>query len=392
MIRLMRKLAYLIFVLAAIFYGSLYWSFSPNSTQWQELAVSTTARFEGPGVQVGDRLYLFFGYDDYLEDEHTLVATNDVSSYDPKTDEWTRHAPGPFTGTHVIGAYDGTHVWFAGGFSGNHPGTTVATVWKYDPASDQWEAGPPLPAPVGGGSFVSIQNELHYISGYFAAEEEPATDYHWVLDVDSPENGWRSEPPLPLLRGHAGTVAIGDYIYIIGGSLTHHPTWIDSSKVHRYDVRDDTWTELADMPYPTSHFEPGTMVRNGDIYIAGGRNGASRKLSELEVQDILVYRTGTNQWQLAGSLPQPLRAPVAHFLDGRLIVTTGSTYYANQAIDTTYGIVCDTGKSLLCDPNVEVSSLDQLKLATKSFHKRLAARLPWRVQSVLGLKYFGDPD
>ncbi len=392
MLGFIKKLAYLILVVAAIFYASLYWAFTPQSTEWERLADSTTPRFEGPGARVGDKLYLFFGYVGYREEDHLLIVSNDVSSYDLETDTWQRHAPGPFAGTHVVGAYDGEHVWFAGGFAGNHPGKTVAEVWRYTPADDSWIAGPPLPEPVGGGSLVVAGDELHHIGGYYAAEEEPAVPYHWKLDLSDVDAGWQSEPTLPSTRGHSGVAAIGDEIYIIGGSLTHHPTWIDTALVHRYDTKTDSWTELAPLPYPASHFEPGTIVKDGDIYIVGGRAGNSRKLSDLEMQDILVYRVQTNTWELAGSLPIPIRAPVATFLNDRLVVTTGSTHFAQSAVDTTYGIVCADSSTVLCGSSEGAGGLAGLKLATKSFYKSLATKLPWRVQKWLGLKYFANSE
>ena len=90
----------------------------------------------------------------------------------------------PVAITHLNPAVDGTAIWFAGGFLGNHPGPTSNAVWRYDTVTDQWSAGPPLPAARGGGGLVRVGRRLHYIGGYFAALEEPSSPDHWALALD----------------------------------------------------------------------------------------------------------------------------------------------------------------------------------------------------------------
>lgn len=372
--RLLMKLLFALFLLVLVYYGSLFWSFSTDVSGWQVEESSPIPRFEGPGALVNDRLYTFFGYKEYLADSHTLVATNNVSSLDLKTMKWSTHAPSPFIGTHLNAAVDRGLVYFVGGFEGNHPGPAVDYFSIYDSETDTWTEGPALPEKRGGGALVKSGRYLHYIGGYFAAMEEPSSEDHWAINLDNLNEGWKKRAPLPVSRGHAGTVSLNGVIYIIGGSFTHHPSWIDTTLVHRYNPHENSWDEAAALPYPLSHIEPGTFVHNDLIYVAGGRNGDSGCLSEHEVDDILAYDAGINKWSLVEKLPVPLRAPVFLIHNKRAIVTTGSTHWAQNPIATTWSKEC-------CD-----SSRMNLKLITKILHKEIALKLPFRLQKWLGLK------
>ena len=88
---MLKKISYLLIPVIALFYLGLYWSFQPVASNWQARLDSPIKRFEGPGVMIGDRLYLFFGYREYRKKDHLLVATNDVSSYNAKTNQWPIH-------------------------------------------------------------------------------------------------------------------------------------------------------------------------------------------------------------------------------------------------------------------------------------------------------------
>ena len=108
---------------------------------WKKAAPSPFARVESPTVVVGDKLFLFGGFDDQLG------ASNELDVYDPANDIWTRRKDMPTRVTHLNPAIDDQTIWFAGGFKGKHPGPVVAEVWKYDIAADTWTPGPPLPQP-----------------------------------------------------------------------------------------------------------------------------------------------------------------------------------------------------------------------------------------------------
>ena len=276
----------------ALFYLALP-AFSPAPDPWNRAAASPIPRFEGPSAVVNGKLYTFAGFERYRNADHVLVATSQVHVYDPAADRWTRLADMPVAITHLNPAVDGTAIWFAGGFQGNHPGPASNAVWKYDTVTNRWSAGPPLPAARGGGGLVRVGRTLHYIGGYFGALQEPSSPDHWALGLDGSET-WEKRAPMPVSRGHFGVVALDHKIYVIGGSLTHHPNTLDTALVDVYDARSDTWTALSSLPFPRSHFEPGTFFFGGRIFIVGGRDDQSRALSETELAEVTSYNIATD--------------------------------------------------------------------------------------------------
>lgn len=86
----------------------------------------------------------------------------------------------PTAVTHVNAALDGSRVWFAGGFVGNHPGLTTDAVWQYDAIANSWQEGIPLPETRAGGGLQIIDGELHYFGG-FAADRDTTCGEHWSL-------------------------------------------------------------------------------------------------------------------------------------------------------------------------------------------------------------------
>src|SRR5678809_1095675 len=86
------------------------------------------------------------------------------------------------------------------------------------------------------------------------------------------------------------------------------PYTIDVALVQRYDPATDRWTDVASLPFPLSHIEPGTFVRDGHIIVVGGR---SRPTRHDMVRTILEYFPEVNAWRALPPLPEGRYAPFA---------------------------------------------------------------------------------
>jgi Kelch motif/Galactose oxidase, central domain len=373
-----------------LLYLALRVAFTPVPDAWNAAAPSPIPLFESPSAVVAGKLYTFGGFSEHRPAEKLLVATNQAHVYDPGTDRWTRLADMPTPVTHLNPAVDGSAIWFAGGFQGNHPGPAITDVWKYDTESDRWSPGPPLPEARGGGGLVRVGRTLHYFGGYYAALEEPSSSDHWALALDG-GTAWEKRAPLPVSRGHFGTVAHDDQVYVIGGSLTHHPNTRDCDLVDAYDARNDTWRSLAKLPYPRSHFEPGTFLFDGWIVIVGGRDDQSKTLSQMELSDVTAYDIAADTWREVGTLPHPIRAPVAQVIGDRLIVSGGSVFWAQEPQTQTFTVSCTRDAGSYCAPGGWRAFRLELASELRSVSKAIARVTPWRLQLPLGLDRIADP-
>ncbi|MEM9922572.1 MAG: kelch repeat-containing protein [Cyanobacteria bacterium P01_D01_bin.50] len=312
---------------------------------WKTGAKLPLARLESSGTVANGKLYVFGGF------VVGLLATSRVDVYDPQSDSWRQLADMPEPVTHVNAVVEGKNIWFAGGFVGDHPAPVTRQVWKYDTVADSWSGGIPLPLERGGGAMQLVGRSLHYFGG-FASDRDTTCGDHWVLSLDGGTE-WIPRAPLPDAKGHLASILLGDKIYAIGGQYRHDTKPKDVASVHVYDPTQDRWSELASLPEPRSHFEPGTFVFNDQIIIIGGRNNRKKRENnpnfwnhkeDRYIDDlphrvwrkvnhhwnydyiscaIAVYDPLNDTWTELSTLPAHLLAPVANAIKNQLIVTGG---------------------------------------------------------------------
>lgn len=279
--------------------------------EWASAANGPLARLEAPSLKVDGRMLLFGGF------QAGLKATPRVHAYDPATNAWSSLASMPTAVTHAGVALDDRTVWVAGGFVGNHPGPVTSAVWSYDVDLDLWQSRPSLPAPRGSGGLFVIARELHFVGGVDVDRNTDRPE-HWVLDLDNP-TGWSVSVPLPVARNHFGSASLGGRGYVVGGQFQHDIAPQDVALVHAWDPHQG-WLELAPLPFPRSHFEPGTDVHSGRILIAGGR---ANVMGWQTLPEVLAYEPQADAWSLVGLLPQALIAPAMKVLGDEFILSAG---------------------------------------------------------------------
>jgi N-acetylneuraminic acid mutarotase len=288
------------------------------------------AAFESGSAVHDGQLYIALGTYDLQ-----LLATTDFYRYDPPSDQWTQLAPYPIAATHRLLVLDadganGARLWSAGGFGGNHPGTPVADVYYYDIAANTWHAAPSLPLPVAGGGLVKLGRTLHYFGGLLNGDG--GNPHHWTLDLDNP-TAWRDNAaPLLPAPNHFGALAVDGKILLVGGQYRHDTNNEELLTTYLYDPQTDTWTQLADLPYPLSHTENAILQRGDEVWVYGGRSLAIFKEG---VRDIFVYNLRSNTWRIDGQLPEPRLGTTVAEIDGELIITGGGVAWYDLR-DTTW--------------------------------------------------------
>ncbi|HEY8062696.1 MAG TPA: hypothetical protein VID74_07855 [Gemmatimonadales bacterium] len=283
-------------------------------SEWHQFARAEVARFEAGRAIVRGSLYVIGGW--YADGPK---ATPRVDALDLATGTWTRKRDMPALLTHANPVVVRDTIWLAGGFEGDHPGTATARVWRYVPATDVWLPGPPLPAPRGGGSLAVLGDTLHFLGGWLPDRTTDSPD-HWTLVIG--DSTWRPAAPLPVPRGHFIAIPFAGRIYAIGGVLSHDPTPADIGDVHRYDPATNRWDTLASAPFAVSHVENSTFVLDGKLIVVGGR---SRPEGREDLDDLLAFDPGTEQWSHLGRLPLPVIGPVGFMFGDILVVGLGAT-------------------------------------------------------------------
>jgi hypothetical protein len=96
-------------------------------------------------------------------------------------------------------------------------------VWIYNPKTDRWRAGPPLPKPMDTLATSATSNEIHAI----------VDEINVIYDAKT--GRWRQAPRLQMPRHALAVYTIGDTLYAVGGCL--YPQLRDSSVVEKIPVR-----------------------------------------------------------------------------------------------------------------------------------------------------------
>ena len=185
----------------------------------------------------------------------------------------------------------------------------LATVEVYDPKTDTWSAGKPLPTPrtdpsvvaakaadgrvrlfvIGGRDFIDLANGLHVVEAY-----DPAA------------GTWATMAPMPTHR-HAQTEALGPdgKIYVIGGD---HDAPQFTNSMEAYDPIHDAWTKCEPLPYRVEcTMCAATSGPDGEILVFGGWADPNKA----EIPTAVAYCPRTKTWRSLPPLPTPRAAGAA---------------------------------------------------------------------------------
>jgi N-acetylneuraminic acid mutarotase len=139
---------------------------------------------------------------------------------------------------------------------------------------------------------------------------------------------WMDRAPLAGgPRQEVGAAALGQSMYVIGGfdGLRR-----GTEVVERYDVGDDRWTRVADLPRALQHV--GAASLDGAVYSVGGYIGSTF----VPTDQVFRYDPDLDAWTEVGSLPFAVGALAAVALDGRLHAIGGGTTSGSVALHWVY--------------------------------------------------------
>lgn len=141
--------------------------FDPVAGTWATARPAPSARNSAAGAVLDGVLYVAGG--------RTVSGggTGALERYDPAGDRWDALAPippSPASGRQVggglaMGMLAGRLVAFGGEWFAPGGGGVFAETWIYDPATDAWSAGPPMPTPRHGLAAASVDGAVLAIAG-----------------------------------------------------------------------------------------------------------------------------------------------------------------------------------------------------------------------------------
>ncbi len=263
-----------------------------ESGSWSRVASAPTARTEVTAATVSDKVYVVGGFSaPNLANILDLTITDKVEEYDPSTDRWQVRSALPAKLHHAAAVALGERLYVIGGFTKSLPSIwqPVNSLYVYDPRTDSWTAGPPMPTARGALAVSQIEGRIIAIGGYGESENTGAVELY-----DPTAQKWDILPSIPTPRDHLVAATVQGLVYVIGGRLgrDYHR---NLSVVDVYDPVTRQWTKAPDLP--TGRSGMTAAVIDDVIYVVGGEApGGTFSTNE-------AYRPATNTWITVAPMP-----------------------------------------------------------------------------------------
>jgi N-acetylneuraminic acid mutarotase len=192
---------------------------------------------------------------------------------------------------------------------------------------------PELPLAMAQMSGALVGRRIHLCGGIENPSATVATNSHWMLDLDEPDEGWREMPALPAPGRILAMAAALDGEFFLMGGCSLSP---DEAGNARRTLLNDAWkysrgrwSRIADIPTPLAAAGSPAPVARESVFLVSGDDGSQVGLPTPAAhpgfsKNVLRYDTRANHWASAGELavPPPVTLPVAS-RDGEFIFFNG---------------------------------------------------------------------
>ncbi|MGC3937576.1 Kelch repeat-containing protein [Roseobacter sp. EG26] len=251
-----------------------------------------------------------------------------VDIFDPKTNRWTSASAPPMEIHHFQPVVIGTEIWLLGTMTGEFPRETpLETVFVYEPETDTWREGPPIPEARrrGAAGCVHHSDGWIYIVGGIVDGHHSGTQA-WFDRLHPATGEWQILPDAPNKRDHAPCAILGDKLYFFSGRETGRHNGADYNAlfsatigdVDVYDFSSGQWS-VHDAALPIETAAGGAGVINEKIHYVGGEAGRMEAFTEMQVFD-----AATDKWTIGPALNRARHGTNCCVHDGKLWIAAGS--------------------------------------------------------------------
>jgi len=196
--------------------GGVNYEYNPATDTWVNKTPMSFPRWDFGITVFQNKIYVIGG--GYSKDGHPDA----FEIYDPATDSWTSGAPMPnFEGFGIAditsAVVDNKIYVFSCGDGSNYSGLFTQI---YDPETDSWSSGAPIPVMIDYASAVATSGvfapkTIHVLGVHYIGHEVGESE-HQIYDPV--QDTWANGTALSVPRHSLGLTAINDQLYAIGGS------------------------------------------------------------------------------------------------------------------------------------------------------------------------------
>ncbi|MCB2376462.1 T9SS type A sorting domain-containing protein [Hymenobacter sp. BT635] len=262
------------------------------SATWTPIASLSQKRGQHAAVALNGKIYVWGGY--VGNANSTSAEFNSLDIYNPATNTWSAGAPLPIVlrgHAHTVGA-DGQIY----SFGGANQGGTLSSGYRYNPNTNVWVPIANMFVTQWQAAAATAPDGKIYVFG--------GTTDNTLTQIYTPgTNTWTTGAALPVGRhGHVAVLDANGLIHIIGGIADFSSTPLTSHLI--YNPSTNTWTTAAALPSGLNQ-PGGTLGSDGRIYITGGKADYLNNTGPF-YNSVYVYNVATNTWTTDNNLPMAL--------------------------------------------------------------------------------------
>ena len=225
------------------------------------------------------------------------------------TGRWITRTPMPTARQEMSSTLFNGLLYIPGGL--NAGGGVSTRIDIYDPASGEWLPNEVLPQAVHHTGLRTLNGNLVLPGGYIGNFFAISTLYQ----LDAETNDWLQLAPMNTPRGAHVAVVKDGKLYVIGGR--NGSGLLNSTEV--YDPSTNEWTTLQPMPTAREHIA-GAVI-DSLIYVVGGRTTITNDLTTLE-----AYNPVANRWTTKAAMPTARSGLTAATMNGKLYAIGGEFF------------------------------------------------------------------
>ena len=248
---------------------------------------------------------------------------------------WSRARPFPIAQDELRAEAVDDTVYVGGGLRQSGSDLVSTDVFfAFDAERGTYRKLPPLPRRVDHAGLVAAGGDLYLIGGL----HDWSVPTGEVFKYSTRTGTWEQLPSLEIPRGSPAVAAIGRRIYVAGGAVgSSERTREATGVVEIYDLDTRRWSRGPDMP--TARHHAGAAAIGDDVYVIGGRSETDFSLDVVERFD-----SKTSKWEKAPHLPQGVGALAVVVGGGRIVAISGGDDREAWVTPGTWSFDPDTGR------------------------------------------------
>ena len=300
----------LIMVGATAIYFSLS-SSAPSQTPVSKTTSEQTMLPDMPTARSGLAVVVYENKIFAIAGNTATGPTGVVERFDVNSGVWETLAPSPVSVTNMGAVLIHGKIYMPGGLLLSGRPTDIFQI--YDPKQDIWSKGAAMPEAIFGAAMVAYEGNLYVFGG---SDGQRALSATYVYNPV--ENRWMKKLSMPTARYFAGAALSGDKIFVIGGNDGRSTLNVNEAFLPSIDTAEEVWEKQT--PIPEGRQEMAITGIGDFIYLVGGVNEAGVGLQCTE------YYPFSQLWREFDCLDSEiLKQPGLAAMGTKLVILGGGT-------------------------------------------------------------------